>query len=164
VPLTHADLSRLIRATRQPSREIVQWLGPEEVDMTGEPETFVELPEGRRLMVLAWAQGGCRYLEANSCSVHASRPLTCALYPFDVSWGKRGGVRRLRLLDLTDCEHRWGAPVAQRPIVDLARAERAERVEYAHKVIRFNKLQRRRRRLGLAVLEPQRFVEWLGLS
>lgn len=132
--------------------------------MTGEPETFVELPAGRRLMVLGWEQGGCRYLEANSCSVHAARPLTCALYPFDVTWGKRGGVRRLRLLDLSECEHRWAAPVAQRPIANWARQERAERVEYAQKVIRFNKLQRRRRRLGLPALDSARFFDWLAVS
>src|SRR5262249_35444606 len=65
VAVTHHDVARLAHATGRPATELVEWLAPDEVDMTGEPETFVELGAGRRLLVLAQRDGACALLGAD---------------------------------------------------------------------------------------------------
>src|SRR5688572_23189497 len=78
VAITHHDLRRLIDATSRAPQELVAWLSPNEVDMTGEPESFVELAGGRALMALAQHEAACLHLEeAGSCAVYAHRPLDC---------------------------------------------------------------------------------------
>ena len=84
VALTAADLSRLSAATGQPATALVEWLAPEAVDMTGEPSSFVELGEGRRLMVLAQQAGACVLLGPDDrCRAYDARPLDCRAFPFD---------------------------------------------------------------------------------
>ncbi|HEY3667542.1 MAG TPA: hypothetical protein VGL19_16165, partial [Polyangiaceae bacterium] len=48
VPLTSADLRRLVDETGQAARTIVAWLEPEAVDMTGEPGSMVLLDHAER--------------------------------------------------------------------------------------------------------------------
>jgi Fe-S-cluster containining protein len=164
VPLTSADLRRLLVETRRPVAEWVQWLAPDAVEMTGEPETFVCLPQGRRLLVLAWEADGCRFLSENLCSIHPARPRTCRAYPFDATWGKRGGIRRLRLLDTTGCEHTWGTAASQREVSHQARLQRTELEQYALQVIEFNRRQRQRQRLRRPLLEADDFFRGLQLG
>lgn len=161
VPLTGADLLRLTRATGRDPAKIVDWLDPEAVDMTGEPETFVILPEGRRLMVLAWQADGCAFLADNACSVHPQRPTSCHAYPFHAQLGKRKGIRRLQLLDLSNCEHTWNGSVAAREVSQVAQTQRAELVRYADLVQDFNRVQRHLQRLGKPVQSRERFYQRL---
>src|SRR5688572_10371549 len=85
VPLTFADLVRLLRLQRAPILELVQWLGPHEVDMTGEPESFVVTARGRLLPVLAQREGACLFLDsAGRCGVYAARPAACRTFPIEI--------------------------------------------------------------------------------
>lgn len=163
VPLTTHDLKRLLTTTQRPMQEWVEWLSPDQVDMTGEPESFVNLPAGRRLLVLSWQNGACSFLRDDLCSVHPERPRSCRSYPFDVTWGARAGIRRLRLLDTTGCEHTWGAAVAQREVSQEARAQNAELQQYVQQVIAFNRLQGHRARLAKPLLSATEFFAWLGV-
>src|SRR5687767_10713768 len=80
VALTHHDLARLKRIVDEPVERLVQWLSPDEVDFEAESASFVTLPEGPRLMVLAHAGGGCRFLASdNRCSVYEARPRDCEI-------------------------------------------------------------------------------------
>jgi Fe-S-cluster containining protein len=158
--LTDRDLSRLLVATSG-SAALVEWLAADAVDMTGEPESFVELPEGRRLMVLRWHDGGCALLREQLCSVHERSPLSCRLYPFNVTPGRRGGIHRLRLLDVTDCDYERGNAASARDVATLAQQQRRELAAYAERVCRFNRLQKRRARLGLALHDAAFFLSWL---
>src|SRR5262249_46963044 len=107
VPITGSDLKRLMARTNEAPERLIDWLAPDAEDMTGEPESFVRLREGRRLMVLAHRAAACRFLGADErCTVYAARPENCALYPFHLQSGKRGGIRRLRLFVEADCEYR----------------------------------------------------------
>ncbi len=56
VAVTCFDVARLAASTAVLPRELVTWIAPDHVDMTGEPESFVELSEGRRLLVLSATQ------------------------------------------------------------------------------------------------------------
>lgn len=138
-----------MRATGESASSLVEWLAPDEVDMTGEPGSFVELAEGRRLMILARRSGACRFLDAeNRCSVHAVRPLDCRLFPFAPRVDAQGRLRRLRVLPLDDCDYALdGSNDAQTIVVD-DRARWAALAEYQSLVARFNRRARTRKRLG----------------
>jgi Fe-S-cluster containining protein len=167
VPLTHADLRRLVVASGAPPARSVDWLEPDAVDMTGEPESFVLLDQpGRRvLMTLVQRENACAFLGADErCTVYEARPASCRLYPFAISFGQRGGVRRLRLLGGTDCAYtRDGHNDAH--ALRIADEQRwAEHRAYVQHVADWNRLQRHRERLGQALRGAAEFFEFLGLS
>lgn len=83
----------------------MEWLAPDAVDMSGEPESFVELPEGRRLMVLAQRDGACALLGPDDrCRAYAARPRDCRAFPFDFQ-PSSDGRQHLALLPLTGCDY-----------------------------------------------------------
>lgn len=105
VAVTARDVARLANATSLPLPQLVDWLAPDEVDMCGEPESFVQLREGRRLMVLAQREGACRLLDASErCLVYEARPRDCRAFPFHVELAT-DGRQRLTLLPLDGCEY-----------------------------------------------------------
>jgi Fe-S-cluster containining protein len=165
VPLTGADVARLCAATGQPAEAFVEWLPPEAVDMTGEPGSFVRVAEGRRLLTLAHVAGrGCQFLDENRCTVHAHRPTTCRVYPFDVTFGKRAGIRSLRLLDMAGCEAAWDGANNPRSLVRDRQQEQRELAEYTAHVARFNRVQSHRQRLGKPLLTRQAFLQQLAAA
>lgn len=131
--------------------------------MEGEPESFVELAAGRRLMVLAQQRGACLLLTPdNRCSAYAERPLDCRSFPFDFD-DKAGanlphGRARPALLPLLAL----GRGAASAPLTcdyasdgehdarELARVDAwrfSELAAYQQRVARWNRLARHRRRL-----------------
>ncbi len=91
VPVTDADVTRLREALSPelPPDRFLEWLAPDEVDMDGEPETFVECREGRRLLVLRHrheAEGStCVFFDdRKGCTVHPHRPTSCRTYPYEI--------------------------------------------------------------------------------
>lgn len=161
VPVTAADVRRL--ATALPDGETVanylEWLSPLQVDMTGEPETFVHLPEGRRLLVLRHQDGACVLLRERHCSIHPARPRSCQLYPWDISLGRRGGVRRLVLLhEYSACEATLNGHVRPQQLAEQKRWERAEIADYVRVVSDWNRLQGRRQRLRKPLLSATDFL------
>lgn len=160
--VTSFDVARLVAATGRTASELVDWLAPHEVDMTGEPESFVELDEGRRLLVLAQASGACRLLGTdNLCSVYSARPLDCRAFPFDFERVQRDGatVRRLQLLPLNEgCDY---ARDGQQNLAQLA-AEDASRwqelTRYQALVAHWNRLAHHRRRLHHRLGSPSDFL------
>lgn len=149
VAVTHLDLARLVRHVTSPVETLVEWLGPERVDLDAESASFVSLPEGPRLMVLAHGSRGCRFLNENDrCDVYAARPRDCELYPFVLERDERRAPVRLALFEPEPCGDRAPLPAS---LADLARAD-AKRWEeldtYRERVKRWNVLARHRRRLG----------------
>jgi Fe-S-cluster containining protein len=103
VAVTALDVARLAAATSLAPGALVDWLAPDAVDMTGEPDSFVELSEGRRLMVLRQTDGACTQLGPdNRCGAYAARPRDCRAFPFDFSAtaASPDAPRRLTLLPL----------------------------------------------------------------
>ncbi len=164
VPVTDADVRRLTSDVSHGGlvEERLEWLSPQEVDMSGEPETFVELSVGRRLLVLRQVNAACVFLEGNTCSTYASRPRSCRLYPWDVDLGRRGGVRRLRLLhEYSACEATYDGFVQPQQLAEQKRIERRELAAYVRLVALWNRRQQRRMRLGKALLSAEHFLESL---
>src|SRR5690606_3848774 len=161
VPVTGADVRRLTAAlsSSETISDWLEWLSPEQVDMTGEPETFVNLPEGRRLLVLRHNDGGCVLLDGSLCQVHPVRPRSCQLYPWDVTLGRRGGVKRLSMLhEYAPCEATSDGRVLPVVLAELKRWERAELANYVQVVSDWNRAQTRRKRLGKRLQGASEFV------
>ena len=165
VPLTHADLRRLVDATGRPASQIVAWLPTREVDLIGEPGSLVLLDHdaGHALMALAQREGACVFLGADQrCGAYQARPGNCRLYPFSASFGRRGGIRRLRLLGGTECDYaRDGSndPHALRTSDELRWAE--QRSFLSH-ISRWNRAQRHRSLLGRRLQSGPDFLKFLG--
>lgn len=169
VPLTHFDIARMVGATQLLPEELGEWLAPDEVDMAGEPGSFVELNVGRRLLVLSHGDDGCRFLSRDGlCQGYAARPATCAAYPYSIECV--GGANQVVLLSDAPCE-RAGAErqlategaVAQ-ALAAAARVE-SELLSYFGVVEGWNRQQRRRRLVGRAPRSAADYfaylTEWL---
>jgi Fe-S-cluster containining protein len=162
VALTHLDLRRLAAAVGEPPEVLLDWLAPEAVDLDAESASFVTLPEGPRLMVLAHADNACRLLDADDrCGAYAARPRDCQLYPFVLERDERREPRRLSLFDPAGCGD-VGSVRASLSALERADAERwAELETYRALVARWNRLARHRRRFGHRARTAREFVGFL---
>jgi Fe-S-cluster containining protein len=160
VAVTAEDVQRLVAATGARPSELVDWLAPDEVDMTGEPESFVELSSGRRLLVLRQRDGACAQLGAdNRCRVYAARPRDCRAYPFDVARNADdSGKRRLSLLPLDGCEHAEDGAQRYDDVVSEDDARHAELVAFQARIAAWNRGAKHRRRLGKVVGDGEAFL------
>jgi len=167
VPITDADVRNLIDATGRAASELVAWLPTAEVDLVGEPGSLVLLgPSAEHaLMVLPQHQGACAFLGLQErCGVYDARPANCRLYPFAASFGRRGGIRRLRLLGGTVCDH---ARDGKNDAHALRRADErrwAEHRAYLAQIRRWNRAQRHRSRLGHRLHGAPEFLAFLGFG
>lgn len=166
VAVTHHDLRRLVAATNEPLDALVAWLGPDEVDMTNEPGSFVELRAGRRLMVLAQRDGACRLLDAaKRCRAYAARPLDCRQFPFDFDRvdSETPGLR-LSLAPLAGCDHAHDGRNDAAELVAGDARRWQELTEYQELVQRWNRLARHLRRMGRAPGDAAAFLRFVGFD
>lgn len=165
MPLTQADLRRLVDATGRAAEDFVDWLPSAAVDLTGEPGSLVvlERDEQRVLMALAHHGGACHALGADDrCTVYEARPASCRLYPFSASFGRRGGVRRLRLLSGTECQAQHDGANDAHALREADARRWAEHTSYLALIRVWNRLQRRRSRLGHRLQGAAEFLRFLG--
>lgn len=165
VPLTHVDLQRLLRDGERTASEIVAWLPTDEVDLIGEPGSLVLLDTGYALMALAQRAGACVFLDSDErCTAYAARPGNCQLYPFVASFGRRGGIRRLRLLAGTQCDHARDGQNDVHALRDADERRWAEHRSYLALISRWNRRQRRRSLLRLRLHGATEFLSFLGFT
>ncbi|HTV18097.1 MAG TPA: YkgJ family cysteine cluster protein [Polyangiaceae bacterium] len=163
VALTHHDLERLATGLARPAPRFVEWLAPDDVDMTDEPGSFVELREGRRLMVLLQDEGACHLLDdGQRCTAYAHRPLDCRLYPLDLSRDDAGDVVSVSRLDPNGCGDEAGpsADVGELAALDARRWR--ELAEYQARVARWNRIAAHRRRFGRAPGDAAEFLAFIA--
>jgi Fe-S-cluster containining protein len=165
LPLTDEDVRRIAKRTGDPPREIIRWVDRWGIEMDDEPEAFVRLRQGKRVMVLRHQNGGCRYLGPDArCTIYGSRPLGCRVYPFDPTYDKSGKLRRLKIVQATDCPYELDGendPARLRILY--------ERYDDAHerfndKIAEWNRIQERRQRSGKAAQTAREFLEFVGLG
>ena len=165
VPLTSADLRRLVDATGWLASTFVDWLPSAAVDLTGEPGSLVVLDraEHRVLMTLAHREGACRALGSDElCTVYAARPASCRLYPFAASFGRRGGLRRLRLLSGTQCDSKRDGDNDPHALREADARRWAEHRSFLAQIQLWNRAQRRRAMLGHRLQGAREFLAFLG--
>jgi Fe-S-cluster containining protein len=165
VAVTHHDVRRLATATGLSALELVAWLAPDEVDMTGEPEAFVELGAGRRLMVLRQRHGACVLLGADDhCRAYEARPRDCELFPFDPELDRSGALVRLQLLPTTACEADFEGSHDAQALADAHARREGELDEYRTRLRAWNRQALRRRRFGHALGDARAFLRSLELT
>jgi len=164
LPLTDSDIKRVVRHTGEPTRDLVRWVDKDGIDMDDEPEAFVVLRQGKRVMVLKHEGGGCRYLGSDDrCTIYQHRPIGCRIFPFDPTFSDSGKLRRLKLIDATDCKYELDGENDVEKIRGLHQShEQATRV-YQEKVASWNALQAKRKRSGRKAQTAAEFFEFLGL-
>jgi Fe-S-cluster containining protein len=169
VPLTHTDLKRLLASSRLPTDQVVEWMSPEDIDMSGEPESFVQLSVGRRIMVLRHEAGACVLLSKEGlCTVHPSRPAPCGAYPY--AFADEPSERRLLVLPGAPCQlpldsqSPSGNPPATETIRDAVERVEKELREYWQEVAAWNRRQRRRSSAGRRPQTAEKFLSTLGLD
>jgi len=162
VAVTGLDVARLAHATGSAPDQLVAWLAPDAVDMTGEPNSFVELDKGRRLMVLRQHDGACHLLGAdNRCGAYAARPRDCFAFPFDFTPAP-GNARHLTLLPLDRCDY---AADGQNDPASLDAADRvrwSELEQYQILVARWNRRAWHRRRLHKPLATAGDFLAFIS--
>jgi Fe-S-cluster containining protein len=151
--------------TQRPPDELVRWIAPKQIDLDDEPEAFVRLRTGKRVMTLRQERTGCIFLGADQrCRVYEARPLGCRVFPFDTKFDTKGKLRRLELIPATDCPYELNG---KNPISTIRRQQREfldEVDAYQAKVFAFNQLQRKRSQASRSLLTSGDFLQFLGLS
>jgi Fe-S-cluster containining protein len=141
VPLTHADISRLIMGGGRAS-EFVDWL-PVGSMFSTYPD--VRLDGGYHYMVLKRGEDGVCVLsvrrgKAIRCGVHGKHPLLCRLYPY----GPDGKI----------ASDRCGMVEHSKALKELALQSRAELEDYSAKVSGWNRNAQKGR-------SPVDFIDYL---
>jgi Fe-S-cluster containining protein len=164
LPLTDSDIQRITRHTGEASHELVRWVDRNGIDMDDEPEAFVLLRQGKRVMVLKHEGGGCRYLGSDDrCTIYHHRPLGCRIFPFDPSFTDTGKLRRLKLIDATDCKYELDGDNDLDKIRVLHGKHLSSTAAYQQKVATWNARQAERKRRGHPAQTAADFFSFLDI-
>jgi Fe-S-cluster containining protein len=164
LPLTDQDVVRIRERTGDDPSDFVRWVDRNGIDMDDEPEAFVRLRQGKRVMVMRQGAGGCHYLGADDrCSIYASRPLGCRIFPFDPSYTKQGKLHRLKLIQATDCQYELDGKNDPGEIQVLHQRHESTTARYQARVAEWNQEQTRRLRRGKSARTGRDFLEFLGV-
>ncbi|HYO95113.1 MAG TPA: YkgJ family cysteine cluster protein [Polyangiaceae bacterium] len=164
LPLTDSDLARISEHTGDAPADIVRFIDKDAIDLDNEPEAFVSLRQGRRVMVLRHQLGACRYLgDEDRCRIYAARPLGCRIFPFDPSYDRRGKLKRLKLIDATDCKYELDGSNDPCDLKQLHAEYQTATQAYQRKIAEWNRRQQRRRRAGNTTETTAQFFAFLGL-
>jgi Fe-S-cluster containining protein len=165
LPLTDGDLRRIVAKTGESAEQVVRFVSRHEIDMDDEPEAFVRLRQGKRVMILGRARGACRYLDADDrCSIYGFRPLGCRVFPFDPKFSPTGALKRLRLIQATECRYELDGENRVGPLRELHQRHTDSTAAYHERVAEWNRFQRARLRNGLPAQTSAEYLGYLGFD
>jgi Fe-S-cluster containining protein len=165
LPLTASDVRRIVQRTGDKPTEFIRWVDRHGIEMDDEPEGFVELRQGKRVMVLRHTRGGCHYLgKDNRCTIYTSRPLGCRIFPFDPTFGKDGKLRHLKLIQAADCKYELDGKNDVREMRKLDGQVEEAHDDWHASIADWNSEQKKRKRGGKAAGTVRQFFEFLGLG
>ncbi len=163
LPLTDHDVRRFLETTGDRTEDLIRWASHRDIELN-EPEWFVSIRQGKRVMVLRHQRGGCWYLGRDRrCTAYQHRPLGCRVFPFDPTFDTRGELRRLELIRATDCPRALDGSNDLASLRALHRMYEGATEAYLARVAEWNRHQRRRRRAGKAAQTGREFLVYLGL-
>ena len=164
LPLTDQDVVRIKQRTGEDPSDFVRWVDRDGIDMDDEPEAFARLRQGKRVMVMRQGRGGCHFLGSdNRCTIYNSRPLGCRVFPFNPSYTKQGKLRRLQLIQATDCQYELDGKNDPGAIHELHQRHERATAAYQERIADWNQQQARRVRQGRAVQTAREFLSFLGV-
>lgn len=165
LPLTDQDITRITERVGVGAESFVRWVDRHGIDMDDEPEAFVKLREGKRVMVMRQGRGGCHFLgKDDRCTIYSSRPLGCRIFPFDPTFSKQGKLRRLKLIQATDCIYELDGKNDPAQIQRLHERHEGATSAYHQRVADWNKEQARRGRQGKRAQSSREFLTFLGVA
>ena len=164
LPLTDQDITRITKATGEPPSAFVRWVDRHGIDMDDEPEAFVRLRDGKRVMIMRQGKGGCHFLGADDrCTIYKSRPLGCRVFPFDGTFGKDGKLRRLKLIQAADCQYELDGENDPDAMRDMQQRHEGVNAKYQARIAEWNAEQARRMRQGKSAQTARDFLSFLGV-
>jgi Fe-S-cluster containining protein len=165
LPLTAGDVRRISEHTGDKPKDFIRWVDRHGIEMDDEPEGFVVLRQGKRVMVLRHEGGGCTYLgDDNRCTIYKARPLGCRIFPFDPTFGKDGKLRHLKLIQAADCLYELDGKNDVKEMRELDARTQEASDGWHDKIAEWNKEQQKKKRSGRAAGTARQFFEFLGLS
>jgi len=165
LPLTDGDIRRIQERTGDSVNDIVRWVDRNGIEMDDEPEAFVVLRQGKRVMVLAHERGACRYLGSdNRCGIYESRPLGCRIYPFDPTFTKKGKLKHLTIVEATECPYELDGSNDPDEIKDLHGRYAQAHEDFNEKIAEWNRAQAKKKRAGKSAGSSTEFIQFLGLA
>lgn len=165
LPITDRDLRRLVQHTGVTPSRLVRWCSKAEIDLDDEPENFVHLPAGKRVMTLRHSRSGCVFLGADQhCTVYSARPQGCRVFPFDTKFARDGKLRRLELIPATECPYEQDGKQSVKSLRVTQEQFACEVEQYQAKIAAFNQLQQQRKRKQRPLLTVQGYFDFLGIS
>ena len=155
---------RLVRHTGEDPMKLVKFVSRDEIDLDHDPHAFAILQQGRRVMVLKHRAGNCLYLdETNRCGVYDVRPLGCRIFPFDPTFTRSGKLRRLELIQATDCLYELDGQNGVKALQRLNTRYEAAMLEYRLRIAEWNKRQRSAKRRGKRAQTSREYLNFLGV-
>jgi Fe-S-cluster containining protein len=165
LPLTDQDVARISQRTGERPTAFVRWVDRNGIDMDDEPEAFVRLRQGKRVMVMRQGAGGCHFLgKDDRCTIYGARPLGCRIFPFDPSYTKQGKLRRLKLIQATDCLYELDGANDPNAVRELHTRHEGATLAYQARIAEWNLVQTRRKRQGKQAQTAGEFLKFLGLG
>lgn len=160
VPVTDADVKRLMIATGLPADEIVRLYSPSDLQFDND-DTWIQMGYGKRILGLKKKGDQCKFLSDHGlCTVYNHRPITCRTYPYMVQFDDNDRLRELELNTDVDCCGRLGRQWTRRQLLADARTEDAEDEVYMDQLRDYEqKVRRSRRHRGKRGL-----LKFLGLA
>lgn len=156
VPITDADVRRLMRATGLAADQIVRLWSTDELEYDRD-DTWIKFPYGKRVMGLKKSGNQCKFLnEFGLCTVYQARPLTCRSYPYMVHFDARGRIEVMALNRDVDCCGRLGRNWPKKQLIVDGQAEDREDAAYMAKLRAFEKAGAKGGKAGL--------IRFLGLE
>lgn len=164
LPLTDQDIVRIQQRVGVEAETFVRWVDRHAIDMDGEPEAFVRLRQGKRVMVMRQGKGGCHFLgKDDRCTIYGSRPLGCRIFPFDPTYNKQGKLTRLKLIPATECLYELDGENDPTAIRDLHDRHDGSTARYHDRIAEWNSEQARRVRQGKRAQTARDFLVFLGV-
>ncbi len=163
MPLTDGDVKRIAKGTGEKPEDFIRWVDRHGIEMDDEPEGFVMLRQGKRVMVLRHMNGGCYFLgKDNRCTIYKSRPLGCRAFPFDGTFSKDGKLRHLKLIQAADCKYELDGKNDVDEIYKLDQRHEKAGDDFYDQIADWNSAQKKRKRSGKAAGTAREFFQFLG--
>jgi Fe-S-cluster containining protein len=165
LPLTDGDVKRIAKGTGEKPKDFIRWVDRHGIEMDDEPEGFVMLRQGKRVMVLRHTRWGCYFLgKDNRCTIYKSRPLGCRIFPFDGTFKKDGKLRHLKLIQAADCKYELDGKNDVKALHELDTQHEKAGDDWEGRIADWNKAQKARKRDGKAAGTAREFFAFMGFN
>ena len=160
IPVTDADVRRLMEGTGKPAEKIIQFFKKSDFGESPGPIAWIKLgprKTNRTAMCIREVYDRCFYLRPKKgCIAYEHRPIVCREHPFDITLDDdEREIVEIELSQICDCARTFDGAIDEAHIKRIYRESLAQDEAYFTKVRRWN----RRRKIGT----EKEFLEFIGL-